>query len=585
MTDRPELTALHGALQDLSWSEVKTMAIHLDKSMDLALLADIEQERPINERVLYAMRAWLEKDCEASWAKVASALRAISKNVLAMTIELKHSDRTPNALATKVEPIVFPAELVSATQSLVLVEPTDQASAHQSPPETPVSSTSTCTQLSQVASTTAPSMAPLVPPTSRSIVSDSDSSAARIREEAAQLQDQFLTVLAHTKMLLVEKEKESRKFLPKLQVMLTILPLSVRYQHILKQEKDHIKQAKDVDGIFDILEPYWNYSDYAFLEHIIKEFGTSDLHQEMKKYIADLERFEMKTTIEEFDDAALCKMNIADHFVTVTITQGKDPAKCTLHEVRQFENDLVNQSALNKFAVCQNRVRSSLVEIVLAFPPEAYADLLEVFDEKFTRKHKIESMVFNHGTHHKSSKESSTATVDKSLQLNTKVEHKAASPHPSHISSSAVKRLLGWKKLGDKDDKWTEKAINLLVKKLKKQKGSLEELEKALSHLDTPTSCVTIPRSLDGTLQVSHRKGLPHVIYCCIWRWPDLQSHHELKPLDICEYAFSRNKKEICINPYHYQRVEMPGIYIGCVCYCNTHCMWEGLLHTPWCVA
>jgi len=58
---------------------------------------------------------------------------------------------------------------------------------------------------------------------------------------------------------------------------------------------------------------------------------------------------------------------------------------------------------------------------------------------------------------------------------------------------------------------------------------------------------------------VSHRKGLPHVIYCRVWRWPDLQSHHELKPLDCCEYPFSAKQKEVCINPYHYKRVESPG--------------------------
>ena len=128
------------------------------------------------------------------------------------------------------------------------------------------------------------------------------------------------------------------------------------------------------------------------------------------------------------------------------------------------------------------------------------------------------------------------------------------------FTSPAVKRLLGWKQ-GDEDDKWAEKAIDSLVKKLKKQKGALEELEKALSQPNAVTKCVTIPRSLDGRLQVSHRKGLPHVIYCRVWRWPDLQSHHELKPLDCCEFAFSRNKKEVCINPYHYRRVETPGRY------------------------
>ncbi|XP_025413593.1 protein mothers against dpp-like [Sipha flava] len=127
------------------------------------------------------------------------------------------------------------------------------------------------------------------------------------------------------------------------------------------------------------------------------------------------------------------------------------------------------------------------------------------------------------------------------------------------FTSPAVKKLLGWKQ-GDEEEKWAEKAVDALVKKLKKTKGAIEELEKALSCPGQPSKCVTIPRSLDGRLQVSHRKSLPHVIYCRVWRWPDLQTHHELKPLEHCQYPFStQNKqKDVCINPYHYKRVESP---------------------------
>lgn len=64
-------------------------------------------------------------------------------------------------------------------------------------------------------------------------------------------------------------------------------------------------------------------------------------------------------------------------------------------------------------------------------------------------------------------------------------------------------------------------------------------------------------RSLDGRLQVFHRKGLPHVIYCRLWRWPDLQNHQELLPGDRCEYAFHLKKDEVCVNPYHYTRVDV----------------------------
>ncbi|XP_039630033.1 mothers against decapentaplegic homolog 5 [Polypterus senegalus] len=125
------------------------------------------------------------------------------------------------------------------------------------------------------------------------------------------------------------------------------------------------------------------------------------------------------------------------------------------------------------------------------------------------------------------------------------------------FTSPAVKRLLGWKQ-GDEEEMWAERAVEALVKKLKKKQGAMEDLERALSSPGQPSKCVTIPRSLDGRLQVSHRKGLPHVIYCRVWRWPDLQSQHELKPLEICKYPFGSRQTEVCINPYHYKRVESP---------------------------
>lgn len=121
-----------------------------------------------------------------------------------------------------------------------------------------------------------------------------------------------------------------------------------------------------------------------------------------------------------------------------------------------------------------------------------------------------------------------------------------------------VKRLLSFKK-GEGEDKWSEKAVKSLVKKLKKS-GGLEELEGAVAGQDTSSRCITIPRSLDGRLQVSHKKGLPHVIYCRLWRWPELQSHHELRALEHCQYAFNLKKEEVCVNPYHYTKIEAPAL-------------------------
>ncbi|XP_052742856.1 mothers against decapentaplegic homolog 3 isoform X3 [Bicyclus anynana] len=132
------------------------------------------------------------------------------------------------------------------------------------------------------------------------------------------------------------------------------------------------------------------------------------------------------------------------------------------------------------------------------------------------------------------------------------------------LTPPVVKRLLGWKKGPEgssAEDKWSEKAVKSLVKKLRKS-GAIEELEKALSNQTSHTKCVTIPRVKpnDNVINGQYRKGLPHVVYCRLWRWPQLQSQHELKPVDHCEYAYQLKKDEVCINPYHYNKIDSPAL-------------------------
>ena len=71
-------------------------------------------------------------------------------------------------------------------------------------------------------------------------------------------------------------------------------------------------------------------------------------------------------------------------------------------------------------------------------------------------------------------------------------------------SNSAIQTLLRWKQ-GDEEEMWSTKAIEALMKKLQKKPGAIEDLKKALSCPGQESKCVTIPRSLDGRLQVWQR--------------------------------------------------------------------------------
>jgi MAD (mothers against decapentaplegic) family protein 1 len=93
--------------------------------------------------------------------------------------------------------------------------------------------------------------------------------------------------------------------------------------------------------------------------------------------------------------------------------------------------------------------------------------------------------------------------------------------------------------------------------------GVLDSLAKVLLNPHSPSPCITIPPSVDKRIQIVYRKEFPHVVYCRLWRFADLQNYHELVPSSQCHYPFSpgnnRNQKFVCINPYHYNRVASQG--------------------------
>ena len=94
--------------------------------------------------------------------------------------------------------------------------------------------------------------------------------------------------------------------------------------------------AKSVDEVFMILDDYWDYTNYELLQYLVEKFGESGLKKEMNKYVAELEEFEKKTTIQANDSAALNSthrkrpMNDDYQFSIVDIHLPKDPEVSTL---------------------------------------------------------------------------------------------------------------------------------------------------------------------------------------------------------------------------------------------------------------
>ncbi|XP_054462013.1 mothers against decapentaplegic homolog 4 isoform X1 [Anoplopoma fimbria] len=158
--------------------------------------------------------------------------------------------------------------------------------------------------------------------------------------------------------------------------------------------------------------------------------------------------------------------------------------------------------------------------------------------------------------HHDASELSGHSLAD---QLNTSSIMSVNPPSSNDACLSIVHSLMCHRQ-GGENEGFAKRAIESLVKKLKEKKDELDSLITAITTNGVhPSKCVTIQRTLDGRLQVAGRKGFPHVIYARLWRWPDLHKN-ELKHVKFCQYAFDLKYDNVCVNPYHYERVVSPGI-------------------------
>ncbi|EJD76190.1 transcription factor SMAD2, variant [Loa loa] len=43
-----------------------------------------------------------------------------------------------------------------------------------------------------------------------------------------------------------------------------------------------------------------------------------------------------------------------------------------------------------------------------------------------------------------------------------------------------------------------------------------------------------------------------------MWRYPELASSHQLKSVSHCRFPYSKKMESVCVNPYHYEKIENP---------------------------
>ena len=326
------------ALQPLSYDETRQLVFHL--GVEEHVIKDIDNSTYSGSRSIRAIQTWLNKDTEAGWGKLVSALNMVGRDVLASKLATQH-----------------------------------------------------CPQLAVAVSPSSGPYQPTTPPSNDRSQPVALRSVAGVKAAKLHLETSFSKLLSRTRSVMCGKENDNQEFLDEFRDHLLLLPVAKKAAHVkfFRENEDDILEARNIRKLFAILSRYLSFRNYEILREIIVWLSVGPLYQSMLDYCEMLVKFEMSTTVDMYLSAvpeeADEEMKAA--FTRMVLRIEKPASECTLYDVRKLNEALVTNSGVSSHSVYISGVANKCVEVAISFPSSVVGWILSAMTPDFMTTHHI----------------------------------------------------------------------------------------------------------------------------------------------------------------------------------------------------
>ena len=179
----------------------------------------------------------------------------------------------------------------------------------------------------------------------------------------------------------------------------TCLPISDRTQHrsFVEKKLTNIPQSATIVNIWTILNLYWDFLNYGLLEHVIRNFGSEDLKQNMQEYVHELSVFKQTTRLCDFIESWPCRDDgpPEDRLKKVVVKMKHEWSQCTLQDMESFKKALVHKFFLPELDILLQKAERGCVCVTWLTSP-SIATLLQQnlanIETEFFKKHGIDAV-------------------------------------------------------------------------------------------------------------------------------------------------------------------------------------------------
>ena len=167
-----------------------------------------------------------------------------------------------------------------------------------------------------------------------------------VGKQIKHLEKMFLSL---KKTLLKELKADKEVTTEVLLESLSILPteLQTEYGAYLEEKLPVLEELGTVSRIFSRLSLHFTFLDYALLQHLIDEFGSEELKQDMSAYDEEIQVFLDEMTIIQLQDHLPGRQELPPHFDKLQMVIDKDPGKYSLRMVNELRKRFCNETKLS----------------------------------------------------------------------------------------------------------------------------------------------------------------------------------------------------------------------------------------------
>jgi hypothetical protein len=207
--------------------------------------------------------------------------------------------------------------------------------------------------------------------------------------------------LSLKKTLLKELKADKEVTTEVLLESLTILPteLQTEYAAYLEEKLPVLEELGTVSKIFSRLSLHFTFLDYALLQHLIDEFGSEHLKQDMSAYDKEIQVFLDETTIVQLQDHLPGRQELPPHFDKLQMRIDKDPGKCSLRMVNDLRKRFCNETQLSEIVFVLIGIGKANSFILIFMVPSVLGptiiDSISRVDDSFYQRECIVSISLN----------------------------------------------------------------------------------------------------------------------------------------------------------------------------------------------